>query len=196
MLTSQETSFLRSHALTAKDVYDGRGEATHDRSENARAAGKSIVLATACMRGHRLRTLHGHCVQCDPGKLAAESRLPTAGYVFIAGSLSKEMIRIGFAPQIDKRKKLLPDAYDGASDWQLLYSAKVDDGVRIEDTDRRRLKAFRVPAEFIKDGAVQGVELLQTTFSRALKAVSEAIGSGRCDKPWRSPHWSKYNFGK
>lgn len=196
MLTSQETAFLRSHALAAQDVYDGRGEATHDRAENARAAGKSIVLATACMRGHRLRSLHGHCVQCDPGKLLTETRLPTSGYVYIAGSLSRELIKIGFTTQLDKRKKFLTDDDGGASDWQLLYAAKVDDGGRIEDTAKKRLKAFRVPAEFIKGGAAQGVELLQTTFSRALRAVSEAIGSGRCDNPWRAPNWSKYNFGK
>jgi hypothetical protein len=195
MLTSQETAFLKAHGLAAKDVYDGRGEATHERAENARAAGKSIVLATDCMRGHRLRTLHGHCVQCEPGKLAIENRLSTPGYVYIAGSLSTGLIKIGFAPELDKHK-LPPDAFAGAPDWQLLYSAEVDDGGRIEEAARRRLKAFRVPADFIKDGAAQGVELLQTTFSKAQRAVSEAIGGGRCDKIWRSPHWSKYNSVK
>jgi hypothetical protein len=196
MLTTQESAFLRAHGLAAKDVYDGRGEPTHERAASARAAGKSIVLATDCMRGHRLRSLHGHCVQCDPGKLVGQNR-SVAGYVYIAGSLSQGVIKIGFAPELDKRgRKLPPDAYGGASDWQLLYSASVDDGGRIEETARRRLKAFRVPAELIKDGAAQGVELLQTTFSRAQRAVSEAIGGGRCDNAWRSPHWSKYNFVK
>lgn len=188
---------MRAHRLAAKDVYDGRGEATHERAINARAAGKSIVLATDCMRGHRLRTLHGHCVQCDPGKLSSEKRLSSAGYVYIAGSLSQELIKIGFAPELDKRgRRLPPEAYDGAPDWQLLYSANVDDAGRIDEVARRRLKAFRVPAEIIKGGAAQGVDLLKTTFSRARRAIGEAIGGGRCDDAWRSPHWSKYNFGK
>ncbi|BCJ91982.1 hypothetical protein IZ6_27170 [Terrihabitans soli] len=197
MLTSKENAFLRSQRLTPNDVYDGRGESQLERGEHAKAAGKSIVLAAACMRGHRLRTLHGHCVQCDISKLADQKRFSTAGLVYIAGSLSKELIRIGFSTDPDQRdSKLLFQSYGGAADWALLYSANVDDAGRIEDMARRRLKAFRATAEEIGEGAEEATDLLKTTFTRAHRALADAIGAGRCDKVFRARNRAKYDFAK
>jgi hypothetical protein len=193
MLTSQENAFLRAQGLTPNDVYDGRGEAQLERGEQAKAQGKSIVLATACMRGHRLRTLHGHCVQCDISKLAFQQRFETAGYVYIAGSLASELIRIGFSTDLDQRdRKLVFEPYRGVSDWALLYSANVDDGGRIEDLARKRLKAFRLATE--EGGPV--TDLFQTSFTRAYRALTDAIGSARCDQVFRARNRAKYDFVK
>jgi hypothetical protein len=198
MLTSQENAFLRSQGLTANDVYDGRAEAQRERGEHAKAAGKSIVLATACMRGHRLRTRHGHCVQCDTSKLAFQKKFSTAGTVYIAGSLTSELIRIGFSIDLDQRdRKLLFEASGGASDWALLYSANVDDGGRIEDLARKRLKAFRVAVDDVKEAdAPDAPDLFRTTFTRAFRAVIDAIGGGRCDNVFRARNRIKYDFVK
>lgn len=197
MLTSKENAFLRSQRLTLNDVYDGRAESQVERGEHAKAAGKSIVLATACMRGHRLRTLHGHCVQCDTSKLAFQKRFSTAGHIYIAGSLSSELIKIGFTTDPDQRdRSLLFETYGGASDWALLYSANVDDAGRVEDMARRRLKPFRVIPESVEGVPQPADEVLKTTFARAFRAVMDAIGGGRCDQVWRARNRAKYDFGK
>ena len=88
-LTDDEIWFLRLRGFSPEDVYDGRYEFKEDREMAAKNAGKTLVLGPRCRAaGHRLRTRSGHCVQCDPKKIAFQERYNSPGYVYIAGSLS------------------------------------------------------------------------------------------------------------
>jgi len=85
-LTQDEQRFLARYGLTANDVYDGRGVHNKIRRRLAKEVGKAVILKTPCAKaGHRLATRAGHCVQCDPKKLAFQQRHSESGYVYIAG---------------------------------------------------------------------------------------------------------------
>src|SRR5437016_2824107 len=100
MLTD-ELRFLWRHGFASDDVYDGRGQSQAYRRQAAKAAGKFFVLGEPCRaKGHRLRTRSHHCVQCDPKKIAFQRRYNSPGYVYIAGSMSGRVIKIGTAIDI------------------------------------------------------------------------------------------------
>jgi len=58
-------------------------------------AKRSFSAARAGREEHRLRTRAGHCVQCDIKKLAFLRRHTKPAFVYIAGSLSGRVLKIG-----------------------------------------------------------------------------------------------------
>jgi hypothetical protein len=103
-LTDEETYFLSGLGFSADDVYDVRGVSKWIWQKQAKEAGKDIVLGNECRKGgHRLRTRAGHCLQCDPKKISFQQRHSGKGYVYIAGSMSGRLIKIGTCSGLDQR---------------------------------------------------------------------------------------------
>src|SRR5215212_3101491 len=96
VLRESERSFLVRIDYRPDDVFDARGMSQWLWKRRAKEAGKDIVLGSPCRKsGHRLRTRAGHCVQCDPKKLAWVLRETACGQVYVAGSLEGRLIKIG-----------------------------------------------------------------------------------------------------
>src|SRR6266545_1528099 len=110
LLSADEVSFLARHGYSKEDVYDGRYQSKEGRAAAAKKEGKHLVFAGVigrgnCRRmGHRLRTRAGHCIQCNPTNIAFQRREDTPGYVYIAGSLSGRVIKIGTAGGLNQRE--------------------------------------------------------------------------------------------
>src|ERR1700733_2095023 len=110
VLSATEIRFLASHGYSEDDVYNGLYQSKDDRAAAAKKAGKHLVLAGVVGRGncrelsHRLRTRAGHCIQCKPLNIAFQRREDTPGYVYIAGSLSDRIIKIGTTGNIVQRE--------------------------------------------------------------------------------------------
>lgn len=82
-----ELEFLKRHGVKLEEVHDGQRQSQARRRTEAERLGKTLVLGPPCQAAnHRLRTRAGHCVQCDPKKLAYQTRHTAPGYVYIAGS--------------------------------------------------------------------------------------------------------------
>lgn len=196
-LTAAELGFLASQKLSAEDVYDGRGQSGSQWKTEASLSGKSIVLGSPCKSAsHRLKTRAGHCAQCDPKKLAYQSRHNTPGYVYIAGSLSARLLKIGTAKNVETRERnLCLEAYGGISDWKMLFYAKVENGGKIEGDALRGLEHFKTGRGYRKDGSSQQAsEILRIGFSKAIDAISRAIGNSPRSDVWISPYWSDYEM--
>jgi hypothetical protein len=197
MLTREELDFLRSQNLSAADVYDARGQSAATWKAKVRSAGLTVVLGAPCRNGgHRLRTRSGHCIQCDTSKLSYQLRHHSPGYVYIAGSRSAKLIKIGTAIDIEQRlRNLRNQAYGNVTDWAMLFWAKVANGGETEGKAIRHLDAFRAAQPYDKDGSQQEAgEMLRTTFTKALKAVADAIGDERPKELWRSERWKDFEF--
>jgi hypothetical protein len=100
-LTEDEVHFLVLHALEPDDVHDGRGQSKRTREAED---GKTLILASSCRVGHRLKTRSGHCAQCNPINIAFQDRHNSYGHVYIAGSLSGRIIKFGNAGTIEQRE--------------------------------------------------------------------------------------------
>ena|SRR5215831_9276238 len=197
MFTDDELRFLYRYGFSTEDVYDGRGQSQAARRQAAKAAGKVLVLGTPCRaKGHRLRTRSHHCVQCDPKKIAFQKRYSSPGYVYIAGSLSGRVIKIGTATDITQREnQLRAERHAGFSDWEVLFSIKVSEAGRVEHDVSTRLRGRKVYRTYFKDGISQtATEVLQCSFSAAQQAISETVGEFANYETWWRWHAWQYEF--
>ena len=178
MLTRDELEFLKGQGLTTVDVYDGRKQSSAAWKVGVRQAGKAVVLGTPCAaKGHRLRTRSGHCAQCDTAKLSYQKRHNTEGYVYIAGSKSARLLKVGTCVDIEQRRRNLRNQrYGNISDWEMLFTAKVDTGGKVEGSALSLLSPYKVVRPYEKDGKKQeAAEMLKTSFSIALAAIQETL---------------------
>lgn len=197
MLTQAELSFLGAQRLSVEDLYDGRGQSKDEWQAGASLAGRQIVIGSPCKgAGHRLRTRAGHCIQCDTKKIAYQRRHDVPGYVYIAGSRSAQLIKIGTAIDVESRERnLCLEAYGGTCDWKILFHVKVNSAGKIEGDALRGLRQFRKCQAYLKDwNSQQASELLQTTFKKAINAIKIAIGDSERTDAWISPACDDYEF--
>jgi len=122
-----------------------------------------------------------------------------AGNVYIAGSLSGRVIKIGTAKNMGGYPRYLQNKkYGSLGDWELLYCVWVDDGAgRIEHDARARLQQYKTMRPYKRDGRWQkGREILKCSFSAALEALTNAIGDDKKSNEWQSNDCHYYEFGR
>jgi hypothetical protein len=196
--TDDELRFLRFHGLAQEDVYDGRYQSKEERHDAAKAEGKFLVLSSVRCRtaGHRIRTRAGHCFQCDPLKLVYQIRHSKSGYVYVAGSLSGRVIKIGTAKYLGQRAgQLRAERYAGFADWAVLYALYVSEAGRVEHDASSRVPVKRVYRSYLKDGIEQtAIEVLKCSFSDAVKAVQASLGPSDNGGPWKARWTYGYEF--
>lgn len=196
-LKPDELEFLKRHGVKPEEVHDGQRHSQARRKSDAERLGKILVLGSPCnAEGHRLRTRAGHCVQCDPKKLAYQTRHTAPGYVYIAGSLKGRVIKMGTASNMDQRhRQLCAEKYGGLGDWVVLFHMKVNEGGKVEQTALSRLQKHTAVRTYVKDGTAQdATEILRCGVSIAMRAVADAIGEGDRSELWMHNHWREYDF--
>jgi hypothetical protein len=199
ILTESERRFLSWYGLGPEDVFDARGMSTWLWRQRIREEAKTIALGTTCKNGgHRLRTRSGHCVQCDPKKLAFQARHSADQHVYIAGSLTTKLIKIGTCKYIWQREsQLRAEGYGGASDWNVIFSIKVKNAGDIEHRARSRISQYVIARPYWKDGVQQsGTELLRCSFRQAKKALLTAAEGSELGEPWNASFTYQYEFNE
>jgi hypothetical protein len=199
LLTESELHFLASQGLGPDDVFDARHMPQWLWFKKIDQTDKTIALGSRCRKaGHRLRSRRGHCVQCDPKKLAFQARYRADQYVYIAGSLSERLIKIGTCRDCSQREQQLrSERYGGASDWKIIYKVIVRKSGAIEGRAHSRLSDYLVTRSYWKDGLRQeGIELLTCPFWRALDALTEVAEGSTLGPPWKSRYTMAYEFGE
>jgi len=180
LFTENELRFLSKYNFSENEVYDGRYETKTSREASAKAAGKTLVLTSVPCRqmGHRIRTRKGHCAQCKPTNIAFTARETASGNVYIAGSLSGRVIKIGVTTDIPRRERQLrTQGYGGFSDWIVLIHVEVNDAGAVERAVSANIKGKRINNGYFKDGLEQmAIEVIQCSFSEAFKALADSIG--------------------
>lgn len=196
-LSNDEKSFLKEQGYDERDVFDARRLSTAEWKREVRLARLTFALGSPCKQyGHRLRTRSGHCVQCDTSKLAYQRRFHTPGYVYIAGSISARLVKIGVASDIQQRESNLRNqGYGGIRDWRMLFHAKVVNGGRVEHAALTALSRYQHKRPFQKDGElVDAGEILKCSFTTAINAISKPIEDDGATELFMSPNWTDYDF--
>ncbi len=180
-LTDEEARFLSHHNIGEDQVYDGRYQSKWQRESTAKAEGKDIILTSVrCRaRGHRLRTRAGHCIQCKPANIGFIRRETADQYVYVAGSLSGQLIKIGTCSDISQRhRQMCAESYGGQSDWVILHLIFTENAGAVERAASQGVKGERVYREYWKDGLSQmATEMFKCNYSDALSALSNASGA-------------------
>ncbi|MGB3540707.1 MAG: GIY-YIG nuclease family protein [Mesorhizobium sp.] len=198
MLTEEELLFLQSQGMSADDVFDTKGRPPKAVRDEAKAAGKRLLLGVPCQAaGHRLRTRAGHCVQCDSSKIAYQRRTEVPGDVYLAVSKALGWVKIGSTTNIAQRRyKLNFDAYGGADDWTLAFYVHSSNHGHLELAVHSALARYAIEAVYIKDGHRQvSRECFNCSDLVALNAIVDcaARGGHRVEQDWKNPNyrWSK-----
>lgn len=177
-MNDDERAFLDRQGILPAQVVDVRGVPKKQHRRLAKASNAILLLGSHCKSGHhRLRTRAGHCVQCDPSKIAFESRHRLAGYIYIAQSVAGDLIKIGGTPCIDSREQTLRHQhYAGCDDWVILAQARVEEYGKLEKSIHARLRKYAVNLSYLKDNRLQmASEVFRCSFDVAWRATQEIV---------------------
>lgn len=152
-------TFSKQHRIPLEKFFNAAGMKRAEYSQKMQA--KDAIIAynvTPCQKaGHTIRNRYGKCVVCDPKQVTFNNRAYQPGFVYAAESPSTELIKVGFAKNVEKRHKILnSQKYAGVSDWELFYSNQSTDAGRKEIDLHNLLHRFAANGLFyIKDGQKQ-----------------------------------------
>ncbi len=148
-----EIRFLERHKIPMSQVYDLGGQALElcfdEMVAEEKLFGYNAVACSVPDSGHKFVTRAGHCMECEPAgqrSIAEIRRHHGLGDIYLAGSLSVSMIKIGSASNADKRVPQLNElAYGGASDWRKLQVVRaIANAGKLEFDICSKLEEFRV----------------------------------------------------
>jgi hypothetical protein len=181
LLTSKDKEFLQKHKISIGSVFDATGLGKKDYRVIMKSLNKTIAIGvTPCRRyGHQLRSRSGHCVQCNTANLAFQNRFSENGYVYIAGSQSLKLIKVGFASDFAQRMTTLNSlGYGGVNDWEILYWVNTQDAGQIEYEVHVSLREFASPTSYIRgNDEVDCLETFSCNIHVAIKAIKTLTSS-------------------
>jgi hypothetical protein len=181
VLTRDQIRFLKEHNIHPKYVFNAEGLSKSEYRVIMKELNKLVAFnVTPCSKeGHTLRTRSGHCCQCNTATIAYQKRNDSAGIVYIAGSLTGQLIKIGFSKALKIREESLNRTkYAGFGDWKILYALKSEKAGQIETKSNSLLRKYSVSAEYNHDGNWHdSSETYQCTFSKAKEFVERAYES-------------------
>jgi len=125
------------------------------------------------------------------------NRYYEAGYVYIAGSLSERVMKIGTTVNIDgQEKRLRRDRYGSISDWVLLYYVWVDERGKVEHDALRVLRQYKKPRRYIKNGSPQiAREIVACRFGLARDALVEQLNAEQRASAGQALACDAFEFG-
>lgn len=177
-LTPQQLVFLKHHKILPEDVYDARHLTPSQGSEEARAAGKRFMFHPCSKEdGHWFKTRSKHCVHCNPQAISQQIRTTKTGYVYLAGSVSKSLIKAGYTNNFYEREACLNnDKYAGCEDWLILTYAKTDDAGAIENKIKSHLAPYKLISGYTKEGKTQkGQEVFTCSLKTAYPLFQDVL---------------------
>ena len=119
------------------------------------------------------------------------------GYVYIAGSLSERVIKVGTTKRRPQQRNLGNPKYGEIGDWVLLYYVWVDQGGKVEHKVLRRLRCYQTLRMYTKDGKRQkGREIVQCPFNTALDALFDCVGEEQRSDAWQSDCCGDFDFDR
>ncbi len=154
-LSADQKSFLISQNIPISQVFDAKDLTRSEYHSIMRDLDKLIAYnTTPCKNhGHTLRTLYGHCAQCNTHALAFIKRYSQAAIIYVLYSDILKSSKLGVCLDIEERLRTLrSQKYGGANDWNLVKSYKTNSAGRVEYQVSEKLTAWRVDVEYIRTG--------------------------------------------
>jgi len=194
ILTPSEISFLDSQHLSEGDLYDGRLEGRQQYSLAAKHLGKTVIIGSKCkLKGHRLRTRSGHCMQCHPSKIAYASRHSESAYLYVAASHKTKILKVGISKNIVRREQSLSNQnYGGLGDWEIICSIKIPNAGAVEGEVHAAVQQYQIVKSYTKDGLEQQAgELVEVSLRVLHKELIACLKEAKIKDPEKRLKWKK-----
>jgi hypothetical protein len=152
--TDEIKSFLASQGIDENEVLDASRMSPRRYKAALEREGKLFaVVSRPCYRAHYLKSRSGHCIQCDTARIAFIKRHYKNAYVYIVGSRSEKVLKIGSSDTPwDRGPHLNILGYGGVSDWKILYYASFPDAGKVEFNVHSALSTFASPRKYFREG--------------------------------------------
>lgn len=182
VLSPEQRAFLHSQKILMRDLFDASGLKKQEYQALMKELGQLFAYGVSpCQSaGHTLRSRSGHCIQCDTKIIAFSRRNSDAGTVYIAGSTSSQLLKVGYTNDRQRRATYLcNEKYGGASDWEILAWVNLSRNAgRVEFDIHEALKNKSASGYYMKEGKqVSCYELFRCSYLDAKKALMASIPS-------------------
>lgn len=167
--------FITKHNLNLDDFVDAKGLPVGQIRDEMKRLDKLFAYNTsACESGnHRIRDRHAHCIVCNTAAIAYMKRSRDSGTIYIAGSINKQIIKVGMTTEkIDVRiLKLNSRKVGNTSDWVALKTYECHHVNSIELLVHSSLSKYKVTGDLY--GKVESNELFRCSFDKADNLIEE-----------------------
>ena len=179
-LSNEQEQFLIKHGKGENLLFNANGMSRDTYRARMKKEGKKVAYnVTPCHSGHTLRTRHGHCIQCDKARIAFVTR--NAGTLYLAGSRSGKLFKVGFTKSKKIREESLNkknEGYAGLNDWEiLLYFESIMAG-EVEQKVHALLLEFKTLKSYYHEGKMQEAkELFDCPYLKLKEAIIFSLNS-------------------
>jgi hypothetical protein len=174
-ITRQQLTFLNQHQIPLSAVFDASGLRPKEYKSVMRELDKYVAIGVSpCQKlGHTMRLRAGHCLECNTEGLAHFYRHHKNAIVYVAASLSRRIMKIGFTKNIENREESLNRTeYARINDWKIIYHAQCSNAGKIEYQIQHRLNPYSIKGEYKKEGrTIACYELFQCSYTLAKAAI-------------------------
>lgn len=174
ILNSEQKEFIRKHKISEDLLFDASGMRRVDYREQMKQEEKYFAYGvTKCEKGHSLRSRSGHCIQCDPAKITYTMRHTDIGWVYIAGSVKGQIIKVGSTKSKSIRAESLNrTVYGSFNDWEILCICNVKNMGKIESAVQSNLYKYRRSFGYKHDSSNhESDETFCCSYSKAFEAL-------------------------
>ena len=177
-LRQEQKTFLKRHGISIDEVMDASGmSASFWKSLIKDSEYIVAVGVTKCeSQGHSMRTHAGHCVMCDPAKLAFQKRHRSDGEIYIMYSRKNKLIKVGVANlSVDRQSSLNSMSYGNISDWDLKYSWRISNSGSIEKQAHKILKNYAISISHATGNSKSAGEIFSCSIKKAKEVIETLI---------------------
>jgi len=163
--------FIEYHKIDKYDIIDANGQSISDIEDDMKK--NDILFAyntTPCGNaGHTIRDRHSHCIVCNTAHIAFMKRTKETGYVYIAGSIIKNYIKIGMTTEDPEKRigKLNSRKVGNTSDWVVIKAVKCDYANQVEIGIQKQLLKYKVDGDMYDDNNTESSEIYRCKYDKA-----------------------------
>ena len=162
--------FIEYHKIDKNDIIDANGQSISDIKDEMKK--NDILFAyntTPCGNaGHTIRDRHSHCIVCNTAHIAFMKRTKQTGYVYIAGSIIKNYIKIGMTTEDPEKRigKLNSRKVGNTNDWVVIKAVKCDYVNQVEIGIQQLLIKYKVEGDKYDDNT-ESSEIYRCKYDKA-----------------------------
>lgn len=182
-MNSEVLDLIERHDLEKSDFYNANGSpVSHIKGNMKRNSKLWAYNTTPCQnQGHTTRSRSGHCILCDPAKIAFQKRSSRVklGYLYIFCSIEKQYTKVGMTTEKPKIRiaKLNSRGVGGTNDWEIAYYIKISNPNEKEILIQQKLGRYKVLGEYYQN--TESSELFRCSFEKAFKSFKEVITTNK-----------------
>lgn len=171
-------NFIEYHKIDTEDLFDAKGASISEIRDEMKQLNKLFAYnAKPCgQAGHTIRDRHNHCIVCNTAHIAFMKRTKVTAYIYIAGSILKQYIKIGMTTEnVEKRLgKLNSRKVGDTNDWVPIKAIKCDYANIVEMGIQKKLEQYKVDGVLSDDGT-ESNEIFRCKYDKANETLEDYV---------------------